>query len=210
MGLLNFLFGFDGRIGRRAYAFGTIGMLMISCLLLVIGAQLGGMSTMTFLFGLANMVCCTALGAKRLHDLNKSGWWLATSHLGTLISTGLLTAAPLLGIIGFLGIGIFELWLGSTKGEPGSNEFGPAPEVMRSILGGPRASTATADAAWLDRAIAMTGNKMGATTGRPGLSGTTPPRVSDPTDMTADTRVARIPKLVTSIAAPAGFGRRVR
>ena len=52
---------------------------------------------------------CTSMMVRRLHDMNRSGWWL------------------LLGIIFFYLAWIFFLVLGCVKGTDGDNDYGPAP-----------------------------------------------------------------------------------
>jgi uncharacterized membrane protein YhaH (DUF805 family) len=58
------------------------------------------------LFGLATLVPSIAVGARRLHDVNKSGWWQ------------LLVIVPVVGWI------ILLIWV-IKKGDEGENRFGP-------------------------------------------------------------------------------------
>ncbi|MGV8986745.1 MAG: DUF805 domain-containing protein [Cypionkella sp.] len=65
------------------------------------------------LWALANFLPGLAVGIRRLHDLDKSGWWT------------LIVLIPLVGWI------VLIVWY-ATKGYPGSNRFGPEPVVGAS------------------------------------------------------------------------------
>jgi len=56
-----------------------------------------------------------AVGARRLHDINRSGWWM------------LIILIPFIGAL-------VLLWWCVKKGDEGENEFGPPPEVAEASL----------------------------------------------------------------------------
>ncbi|MBI1172030.1 DUF805 domain-containing protein [bacterium] len=60
------------------------------------------------LWALANFLPGLSVGIRRLHDVDKSGWWT------------LIALVPVVGII------VLIVWY-CTQGTPGSNRFGPAP-----------------------------------------------------------------------------------
>ena len=60
------------------------------------------------IFGLATLLPSIAVGARRLHDLDKSGWWL------------------LIGFIPLIGIIVLIVWY-ATGGTRGPNRFGADP-----------------------------------------------------------------------------------
>ena len=62
------------------------------------------------IFRLATLIPSLAVGARRLHDINKSGWWL------------LLMFAILIGWI------ILIVWA-IKQGDKGPNRYGPDPRV---------------------------------------------------------------------------------
>ena len=64
---------------------------------------------LTMLFMLAILVPNLAVGARRLHDLDKSGWWL------------------LIGLIPFFG-GLYLLFLFAQPGTSGPNSYGADPK----------------------------------------------------------------------------------
>ena len=57
------------------------------------------------LFGLATLIPGIVLGARRMHDIGKSGWWL------------------LIGLIPIIGWIVLIVWL-ATKSDAGSNQWG--------------------------------------------------------------------------------------
>ena len=92
--LFNFIIGFvlgiiDGVMGlRTSSGFGMLGGL----------------------YALAVLLLSIAVGVRRLHDVDKSGWWL------------LIALIPLIGAI------VLIVWL-ATDGNRGDNRFGPDPKA---------------------------------------------------------------------------------
>jgi len=64
------------------------------------------------LFGLATLIPSIALGARRLHDINRSGWW------------------QLLWLTGIGGI-LLMVWA-IFRGDEGDNQYGPNPRQSLS------------------------------------------------------------------------------
>ena len=69
----------------------------------------GGMGLFTFLTFLALAIPGFAVGVRRMHDIDKSGWWIMISFI------------PILGAFVFL-------YLAVQDGTPGTNRFGPNPK----------------------------------------------------------------------------------
>lgn len=101
-----------------------------------VGLMGGVLST---LFTLATLIPGLAVSVRRLHDVNRSGWWLLLSFLPYLIGLALLASVVSAGSIGGLAIvgGILVLvggiasivllvWF-CTMGTVGTNRFGPDP-----------------------------------------------------------------------------------
>lgn len=63
---------------------------------------------LSLIFGLATLIPSIAVGARRLHDINRSAWWL------------LIAFIPLIGVI------ILIVWY-AKAGDRGPNRFGPDP-----------------------------------------------------------------------------------
>ncbi|GAA0329706.1 DUF805 domain-containing protein [Sphingomonas oligophenolica] len=90
------------------------------------------------LFTLATIIPSLAVSVRRLHDTNRTGWWLLLPVLPYLIGfvllfTGMATANQSLTIIG--GVGVFAgvicaivllVWY-CTAGTPGPNDYGDDP-----------------------------------------------------------------------------------
>lgn len=125
MSNLQILFGFNGRIRRLQWWMGSlivIGVVLavvvvVSTLIgVVYGDYRGAPPAMTMVFGTLLIACYIAmiwiqlaLGVKRLHDRDMSGWW-------TLISFVPFGGFILLVILGFL------------DGTQGPNRFGSSPK----------------------------------------------------------------------------------
>jgi uncharacterized membrane protein YhaH (DUF805 family) len=96
-----------------------------------------GAALLIWLIGLILLVLGTwsglAVGVKRLHDRDKSGWWILLFWLGPSILGGWQTATPDLGggLILSLAAGAIAIWafveLGCLRGTAGPNQYGPDP-----------------------------------------------------------------------------------
>jgi uncharacterized membrane protein YhaH (DUF805 family) len=104
---------FDGRIGRQEYWMFVLFYFLTNILLEIISIDV-----LAMLVSLALIVPSFAMGARRLHDIGKSGWWQ------------LLVLVPIIGWI------ILIVWC-ATKTEPIDNMYG-VPAVPKM---GPEGST---------------------------------------------------------------------
>jgi uncharacterized membrane protein YhaH (DUF805 family) len=110
---------FDGRARRTAYWMFTLITTLVAIALGFIDAALGleigpakaDVGVLGILYALLVLVPSIAVAVRRLHDTNRSGWWL------------LIAMVPLLGVIVLL----VMLCLDST---PGDNRFGPNPKLI--------------------------------------------------------------------------------
>jgi uncharacterized membrane protein YhaH (DUF805 family) len=118
---------FRGRARRREYwTYLAIYVPIYGALLLVdlltgtfdMETQMG---TLTGLYVLATVIPGTAVAVRRLHDTNRSGWWLVISLI------------PLLGAIVLLYFLIQE-------GDAGDNAFGADPKAAGGHAGAPGGS----------------------------------------------------------------------
>ena len=94
---------FSSRANRQVYWMFVLWNFIITIVLTIINADL-----ISGLVSLALLVPGLAIGVRRLHDLDKSGWWL------------LLALIPILGAL-------ILLVLFVSKGTTGPNRFGPDP-----------------------------------------------------------------------------------
>jgi uncharacterized membrane protein YhaH (DUF805 family) len=105
--------GFSGRASRREYGW-TVGMMLL--LSLVLGA-VAGIAGPEFadvtgaLVTLVHLVPGLAVGARRLHDSGRSGWWQ------------LLWFVPVVGVLAML---VLLLWPGTSR----DNRYGPPAPVQ--------------------------------------------------------------------------------
>ena len=94
---------FGGRSRRKEYWFFLLGYFLLSIALGLLGAILG--TAANFLFGifyLAIIIPSLSVGVRRMHDTDRSGWWLIV---------------PLVNLV-FVCL----------EGHPGANRFGPDPK----------------------------------------------------------------------------------
>ena len=102
----------QGRIGRQDYWLGGL-LLLVAQVAVAFVLDQGGESAAKDLLGLATMIGFAVVGfllsIKRLHDLDKSGWF------------SLLLLIPIVNF--FVGL----VWMGFFKGTAGENRFGADP-----------------------------------------------------------------------------------
>ncbi len=107
---------FSGRSARSAFWWWALFQIIVA---IIIGAVEGGgqasagmmsynAGPIAMVWSLANLLPGIAVGARRLHDIDKSGWWL------------------LIGLIPLIGWIILIVWY-ATKGTTGDNRFGADP-----------------------------------------------------------------------------------
>lgn len=101
---------FSGRANRGEYWWFILANIIISIVLSVIdsavfGAVAGGMGLLSIIWSLAVLIPSIALGVRRLHDIDRSGWWL------------LIAFIPLIGAI------VLIVWA-AKQGEARPNRFG--------------------------------------------------------------------------------------
>lgn len=106
---------FSGRAGRKeywlfvlAYFIQLVVAMVIDNTVLAAFATEGGIGILYILVILGNLVTALSAGFRRLHDTNRSAWWL------------LIAFIPLIGAVVLL---IFYV----LPGTAGENRFGPAP-----------------------------------------------------------------------------------
>ena len=139
MNLFNLLFGFRGRIGRAqfwlvvliqvAFFFAVVGSLMVA-----FPASLDTVFDPTIVAYVPLVVSAVAIGIKRLHDRNKSGWWLLLFWLvpNLLGSVPMSAAGTVFGtLVVALASFVIFIWgfveIGGLKGTTGPNDYGPDP-----------------------------------------------------------------------------------
>jgi uncharacterized membrane protein YhaH (DUF805 family) len=122
--MTNLLFSFQGRANRAKFWLVALGIFVIEIILFA--AILGPVATsadpqqalagigpiahiVMFVFVVVAAWVSLAVGVKRFHDRNKSGWWV------------LVNFVPLIGNLWYL------IECGFLRGTPGPNDYGPDP-----------------------------------------------------------------------------------
>ncbi len=108
---------FSGRSRRKEYWYFVLFNIIVAIVLSLIDMLLGTFSStsniglLSGIYSLAVLIPTIALTVRRLHDIDRSGWWI------------LINLVPFIGSIVIL---IFAL----LDGTPGDNRFGPSPKAV--------------------------------------------------------------------------------
>jgi|SRR3989338_10366701 len=96
---------FNGRTTRKEYWMFVLFHIIVAILLSIVDTVIGADSILVGLYGLAAIIPILAIAVRRLHDTNRSGWWL------------LINGIPLIGAIVMF---VFTV----QKGTVGDNKYG--------------------------------------------------------------------------------------
>ena len=137
------MFSPTGRLNRAPYWFTSFGLLVAALVLGFIAFVIQGRSVapsaavgvilLTTLVFSALIWISFVMAIKRLHDRDKSGWWVLLFYVAPSIFEGVENSTGLFipGLIGF-GISIWGLVeLGFLRGTTGQNSYGPDPLQVR-------------------------------------------------------------------------------
>jgi uncharacterized membrane protein YhaH (DUF805 family) len=134
-------FRFNGRINRAKFWIAALIYAAINVVMAVLGYvtdESAIIQAINGMLGIVIFISSLAVGVKRLHDRNKSGWYLVLFYIvpsilfvaaiavGTIMEESVMIA----GILGLAG-GIIGIWafveLGCLRGTIGANQYGPDP-----------------------------------------------------------------------------------
>lgn len=141
------LFSFNGRINRGKYWLAVLIYVVVWVVFIVGGLiWLGGMNIdnlfslagaglLIWLIAIILLIAGTwsslAVGVKRLHDRDKSGWWVLLFWFGPSMLGSWQAATLDGGSIPSLVAAAIAIWafveLGCLRGTPGPNQYGPDP-----------------------------------------------------------------------------------
>src|ERR1700759_609522 len=136
------LFGFNGRANRTRYWLASAIYFVIGLILTGLGYFLSDNLVFQVVGSIIDLVVLVSLfivARKRLHDRNKSGWYLVLFYItpGVLIAAGALISltdnetASMIGNVLWLIAGAIGLWtfveMGCLRGSIGANQYGPDP-----------------------------------------------------------------------------------
>ena len=106
--------GFSGRARRAEYwNFFLVNLIVAFVLEFVLGFM--HLQFVAYLYSLAVLLPSIAVGVRRMHDTNRSGWWL------------------LIALIPFAGW-LAVLILLALEGTPGPNQYGPDPKAAGAAV----------------------------------------------------------------------------
>jgi uncharacterized membrane protein YhaH (DUF805 family) len=141
MPMTQLLFSFQGRLNRKPYWMTAIVTMLIIIVLLLFALilirehrfEFAGLTLVLLVILYIPLIWIgLAIGAKRLHDRDKSAWWLLVFYA----APGFLsTAGNRMEDVGFIILHIISfgisVWafveLGCLRGTPGPNRYGPDP-----------------------------------------------------------------------------------
>lgn len=143
------LFSFRGRINRAKFWLAALVFLVAGIVLGLVGWVLGNsvvFQLLSFVVNLAVFIAGIAVAIKRLHDRDRSGWWLLLFYFGPFVfalvggfifwvaadTVGMSAEWSYLGLrLCVLGGIALVIWgfveIGCRRGTAGYNRFGPDP-----------------------------------------------------------------------------------
>jgi uncharacterized membrane protein YhaH (DUF805 family) len=149
MPISQLLFSFRGRINRASYWLTTISVLIIGVVVVFVATFValfaGGLDGAGGLVGAAAALLILyipflwaglAIAAKRLHDRDKSAWWLLLFYVLPGVLQGISNQAGGAGLVFYVASGVIAIWvlveLGFLRGTVGPNRYGP--DTVRTSL----------------------------------------------------------------------------
>lgn len=108
---------FGGRARRKEYWFFVLFSIIISMVFVLIDKNTGSFNTesgfgvLSGIYGLAVLIPTIAVSVRRLHDTERSGWWL------------LISLIPLIGTIVIIVFMVLD-------SKPGENQYGANPKEL--------------------------------------------------------------------------------
>jgi uncharacterized membrane protein YhaH (DUF805 family) len=110
---------FGGRSRRKEYWFFLLFSMIISATLTIIDIVVGtfssslGIGLLSGIYSLAVLIPSIAVSVRRLHDIDRTGWWI------------LISLVPIIGTIVLVVFAVQD-------GTPGSNQHGSNPKAAAS------------------------------------------------------------------------------
>ena len=140
---LQLLFGFNGRINRAQYWLTFAIYFVALCVFFVLFSLFFSLPTevvgLGLLFAIVFIpvtVSAIAVAIKRLHDRDKSGWWVLLFYVlpGVLGNIGPYTGLDIVVQLAGLALSIWALVeLGFLRGTSGRNRYGPDPLASAKV-----------------------------------------------------------------------------
>jgi uncharacterized membrane protein YhaH (DUF805 family) len=140
-------FKFDGRVNRARFWIAALIFAVVNVALAILGYltdQSGVFQAINGMLSIVILICSIAVGVKRLHDRNKSGWYLLLFYFlpGVLAAAGVLIgefvedSTIMATVLTLLAVALM-VWafveLGCLRGTVGANPYGPDPVAPATI-----------------------------------------------------------------------------
>jgi uncharacterized membrane protein YhaH (DUF805 family) len=140
-------FQFDGRVNRAKFWIAALIFAAINVVLAILGYVMDQsvvFQALNSMLGIVILISSIAVGVKRLHDRNKSGWYLLLFYLvpsmlvviGVLIGAFVEDSTIIATVLGLLAFAI-AVWafieMGCLRGTIGINQYGPDPVAPATI-----------------------------------------------------------------------------
>ena len=145
------LFSFQGRLNRKPYWMTAIAITVLIIVLMLIALGLVGERKFGAAIGVVALIIILyipliwvglAVGAKRLHDRDKSAWWLLLFYAAPSVLSGAANRTDDIGTMGILLHLVsfaITVWafveLGCLRGTVGPNRYGPDPLAPPALPG---------------------------------------------------------------------------
>jgi uncharacterized membrane protein YhaH (DUF805 family) len=147
MGWGHLFFNFSGRVNRAKFWIAVVIFAAIHVLMAILNYATEQSVVFQALNGMLSIViviCSIAVGVKRLHDRNKSGWYLLLFYFlpGVLAALSVLIGefvedaniiATVLALLAFALIVWALVELGCLRGTVGVNQYGPDPIAPTTV-----------------------------------------------------------------------------
>ena len=133
MNITNIWFSFKGRINRAKYWLVTVTnwLVGVALFMIAVASQSWALGILTSLLFVPILISSTAAAVKRLHDREKSAWWLLVFYLLPAALEALGNAWGDAGIALLVASVAISVWalveLGCLRGTAGENPYGPDP-----------------------------------------------------------------------------------
>ena len=140
-------FNFDGRVNRSRFWIAAVIFAVIYAVMIILDYVTDHsvvIQALNGMLGIVMLIAGISVGVKRLHDRNKSGWYLLLFYFApcTLAALSVLTdafvedstiIATVLGLLAFaIGVWAF-IEMGCLRGTVGVNQYGPDPVAPATI-----------------------------------------------------------------------------
>jgi uncharacterized membrane protein YhaH (DUF805 family) len=106
---------FRGRALRSEYWYFGLALFVATIVALVIDINMIGRPILKSVVTLGTIIPSLSVGARRLHDTDRSGWW------------------QLIGVVPLIGAIVLIVWFASAR-SAGDNRFGKPPQGQRPVL----------------------------------------------------------------------------